>query len=489
MNPIRYRSLMAVLVATAAATLVACGGPSTNLAPGVDKENPAELIQKLEKDVAGARRDQVDLLAPTGFAAAELALTSAREQLAGGNDLLDVYAQIDRCRIELISARDKAELSRLTLAAVIKQRELARAAGAADFADDYTRVENQFLELTRAIEKGHAASAQKRRDRVAAAYDLLELRAIKHRTLGEARKLLAEADRLKTDRIAPKTYQLARKRLDEADAYITANRYKTTEMQQKADEAVFQVRRHLSVAEQCQAISDMVPEAVVLDFESRLHDIAVRLAAPDMRDHIFDVQVENLLGTIDALQYERSTVKTRIGDLQTETANLRTRVSELEGRNSDEVAARERLAAEKRFNEQIETVRTYFEPHQADIYKAQGRLVIRLKTMHFPVGRSDILPENQALLGNVRRAIGAFDSVDLIIEGHTDSTGSEDVNERLSEQRADAVRHYLVANETLPYDRIIALGYGSSRPLVSNSTAKGRAINRRIDLIITPHVQ
>ena len=208
-----------------------------------------------------------------------------------------------------------------------------------------------------------------------------------------------------------------------------------------------------------------------------------------MRDHTFDVQVENLLGTIDAYQYERSTVKTRIGDLQTETANLQARVSELEGHDSDDVSAGERLAAEKRFNEQIETVRTYFEPHQADVYLSQGRLVIRLKAMHFPVGRSEILPENHDLLGKVRRAIGAFDSVDLIIEGHTDSTGSEDVNEHLSEQRADAVRHYLVANETLPYDRIIAVGFGSSRPLVSNKTSKGRAINRRIDLIITPHVR
>ena len=49
-----------------------------------------------------------------------------------------------------------------------------------------------------------------------------------------------------------------------------------------------------------------------------------------------------------------------------------------------------------------------------------------------------------------------------------------------------AVKKYFVANGTLPYDKIIAVGYGSMRPVASNATEKGRAINRRIDVIITP---
>ena len=74
----------------------------------------------------------------------------------------------------------------------------------------------------------------------------------------------------------------------------------------------------------------------------------------------------------------------------------------------------------------------------------------------------------------------------VIVEGHTDSTGTVDVNQLLSEQRADAVREYLIANQTLPADRISAVGYGSERPLASNATGEGRAVNRRIDVIITP---
>ena len=73
-----------------------------------------------------------------------------------------------------------------------------------------------------------------------------------------------------------------------------------------------------------------------------------------------------------------------------------------------------------------------------------------------------------------------------MVEGHTDTTGSVELNMRLSQARADAVREYLIANQTLTPDRISAVGYGADRPLASNATAAGRAINRRIDILIIP---
>ena len=76
-----------------------------------------------------------------------------------------------------------------------------------------------------------------------------------------------------------------------------------------------------------------------------------------------------------------------------------------------------------------------------------------------------------------------------MIEGHTDSTGSDQVNDHLSQQRAESVRDYLVANKTLAKEKIVAIGYGSRRPLASNETKEGRAINRRIDVLISPKPQ
>jgi OOP family OmpA-OmpF porin len=113
-------------------------------------------------------------------------------------------------------------------------------------------------------------------------------------------------------------------------------------------------------------------------------------------------------------------------------------------------------------------------------------LVIRLKAIQFPVGQAIIMPNNYPLLTTVQKAISTFGKPDVVIEGHTDSTGSEALNQQLSQRRAEAVKQYLVYNGTLPGSKIAAVGYGSSRPLASNATVRGRAINRRIDVIIKP---
>jgi outer membrane protein OmpA-like peptidoglycan-associated protein len=112
-----------------------------------------------------------------------------------------------------------------------------------------------------------------------------------------------------------------------------------------------------------------------------------------------------------------------------------------------------------------------------------------LKAIQFPVGKHVIMPSNYSLLNKVQQAIRTFGEPDIVIEGHTDTTGFEVRNEHLSQKRAEAVRSYLVANGTLSMEKITAIGYGSKRPLASNRTAEGRAINRRIDVIITPRPQ
>lgn len=466
-----------------------CGGSKLKVAPVFKTQNPAELIQRLEKDITNARRDQVNVLAPAWFAEAETSLKAARDSLNRGDEAAKLLEHIARGRTQILTARDKSQISRAMLSSVMDNRELARTAGATTLADDYTRVEERFLDLTRAVEKDNLQYVRKNRDRIAEEYRKLEIRAIKIRTIGEIRKMLNRAKRQKTDKIAPQTYAKARKLLQAADEFITQNPHRKEEMQRKANRALFHARRHLEIAGQAKNIEEMAPEPVVLLIESKLYEITAKLSAPDMRDHPFDTQVENILGMITALQFEHSAMIEKANEQQTLTDSLQNRIAALGGKTPAEQAAQQRLIADKRFNELFEKVQATFEPDEAEIYKREGQLVIRLKAIEFPVGRSVIRPQNYPLLSKVQRVIRTFDDVDVIIAGHTDNTGSEEVNEHLSEQRADAVRHYLVANETLAYDKIIAVGYGSTRPLASNKTKKGRSINRRIDLIITPHFE
>ena len=205
-----------------------------------------------------------------------------------------------------------------------------------------------------------------------------------------------------------------------------------------------------------------------------------------MRNEPFEIQVENMVESVSALQADHNFVIQQSKSQEVDISNLEKRIAVLEGETQEERMAKERLAAEKEFNKKFSQIQNYFNSNEAEVYKQSGQLVIRLKAIQFPVGKDIIMPKIYELLSIVQKSIRTFGEPDVVIEGHTDSTGSDQVNEHLSQQRAEAVRQYLVANRTLPYDRIMAVGYGSTRPLASNQTAEGRAVNRRIDVIVKP---
>ena len=120
-------------------------------------------------------------------------------------------------------------------------------------------------------------------------------------------------------------------------------------------------------------------------------------------------------------------------------------------------------------------------PHDA-VISCEAELTDLLKDARseFDSSSAVIDASSNALLDAVAAAVKACPGT-LRIEGHTDSTGPEDENEVLSRNRALAVRNALVAREVDP-ERLIAEGYGASRPVAGNTTPEGRARNRRIEI-------
>jgi len=103
----------------------------------------------------------------------------------------------------------------------------------------------------------------------------------------------------------------------------------------------------------------------------------------------------------------------------------------------------------------------------------------------FASGKYELLPIARSKLDDVTKALQDQGFKAILVEGHTDSRGSAKKNEELSFQRADSVRAYLVSRG-IPSDKIKATGLGSSRPIATNTTAEGRANNRRVELVVTP---
>ena len=99
----------------------------------------------------------------------------------------------------------------------------------------------------------------------------------------------------------------------------------------------------------------------------------------------------------------------------------------------------------------------------------------------FEFGQADIKAAFYPLLDEGAEILKRNPTMKIEIQGHTDNVGSEAFNQRLSENRANAVKEYLIS-KGISADRLKAVGYGESNPIAPNDTEEGRAMNRRVGM-------
>jgi outer membrane protein OmpA-like peptidoglycan-associated protein len=114
-------------------------------------------------------------------------------------------------------------------------------------------------------------------------------------------------------------------------------------------------------------------------------------------------------------------------------------------------------------------------------------LVVNMGDVLFDTGKFNLRPEAREKLAKLSGIVLAHSGLDLEIEGHTDSTGSDDLNQTLSQQRGDAVRGYLV-EQGLAEGTVTAQGFGKTMPIADNDTSAGRQKNRRVEIIVSGEV-
>ena len=112
---------------------------------------------------------------------------------------------------------------------------------------------------------------------------------------------------------------------------------------------------------------------------------------------------------------------------------------------------------------------------------AQRQTRVTLRGVNFELGKAVLLPISREILQDVAQSLVANPTVTVEVAGHTDSTGSRAVNERLSLARAESVKAFLIENGVAA-DRMEVRGYASTQPVASNKTVSGRAENRRVEL-------
>jgi outer membrane protein OmpA-like peptidoglycan-associated protein len=125
---------------------------------------------------------------------------------------------------------------------------------------------------------------------------------------------------------------------------------------------------------------------------------------------------------------------------------------------------------------------------EAEVVRDGDKVYVALPSgILFDLGKDALKPAAKESL--TKAAATLRDSqTNIVIQGHTDSSGSDAVNQPLSERRASRVRDFL-ASQGVPASRMTAVGYGSSRPAVANDSEANRALNRRVQLEISPNAK
>jgi outer membrane protein OmpA-like peptidoglycan-associated protein len=434
-----------------------------------------------EADAAKAAADalEAEWLAPRSYQRGMKEYRDAESALERGRNIDYVRSNAAEAVNHFKTATEAAGLARTAFAQAMKSRQDAANAKAPQLAPElWDQAQRKFKDAIRYLESGNLKSAKRREIESTTFYRDAELVAIKSQYLSETRRLLADADRRRVGRYAPITLGKAKQLLADAERELNENRYDTDLPRSLAKQANYEAKHAIYLSEIVLRVrdKDLSPEQLVLSWEEPMRAVAGAAdVLPDMQDGPqrlaaeLVAYVENLRIDRQRLEQENADNVLRLADMEEE---LRVLDERLGGATVERAALVQRLEAQARIKEQFERVERMFGSEEARVFRQGNTIIMRLVGLEFDSGASQLKPTNFDLLAKVEKAIDVFPRSELIIEGHTDSHGGDDFNQKLSQDRAESVQQYMINAMRIPSYRLIATGYGETRPVASSRTWK-----------------
>lgn len=227
--------------------------------------------------------------------------------------------------------------------------------------------------------------------------------------------------------------------------------------------------------------------AMLIDAESAF---ARAKADPDVikyaAEHLIEAE-ETLRKSAEARTDEEMSSLAYIGNNQVLTA-LEVKnfsLTENELARLREASSQFALRTRERETQQVMARKAQLEQQLAELQaeKTERGMVMTLGDVLFETGKAELMPGAVTMIRRLAQFMQQYQDKRVLIEGHTDSTGSASFNLRLSEDRANAVQSLLLS-EGIPHNRTETIGYGMSRPVATNDTVEGRQRNRRVEIVI-----
>ncbi len=444
------------------------------------------LLTPVEKRLAAARKTKLDILTPQSYERAVKAFEKAKTKLERGKSLESITKALGKASEALAAAEENQKPATITLRNGMEARDDALQIDADQYDERaWAKAEDLFRAAAITLEKGNVGRAENKTADAVSAYRELELRAIKSNYLAEAADLIAKAKDNDVDDHAPKTLAKAERLLAEAETALNSDRYDTDRPRSLAREAKYEAIHSSYIAGVVQQESDdrdTTVEDLIVEWEQPFRQIAGEL------DIVVDLSNGSAQPTNDITQAINN-LKAELRDLGLQLDENNQQLMLAQGQAKEKVALEAQLRRLGETKARFGRIEKTFSPIEAQVLRQGDDVIIRLLGLSFDSGKSVIKPAAFSLLAKVQQAIQVFPDSDIAVEGHTDSFGADEFNQKLSQQRAEAVRFYVVTNMAVDPAAITATGFGESRPIANNESNEGRAKNRRIDLVIKPSIR
>lgn len=470
--------------------LAVAGSPLTakdaQAAAGERAELRATLFGAADAALAAANEARASLLAPRSYAAGAEAYRRAESILESAGGIDAIQRNLSRAEEQFTTAAASARVAGKRFEAALQAREDAASVESERYAaDTWQDGERAMTQAAERLERGRENRAERAAEQARELYRAAELAAIEANYLSDTRSLLETADDLRAGRYAPISYDRARELLADAEQSLREDRYDTDRPRNLAQTAEHNAHHAIYVSRLQQQVNDgdTSLEKILLDWEAAIGKLADQLDVPVYFDDGHEQAVKKMSRAIATLKADIDFLEQANADRDAQIASLQLEVGD-QSQNLERM--NEALARRQRQRERFERVEALFEADEAIVLRQSDSLILRLIGLNFPSGSARLGEQHQDMLVSVERALGEFPEANIVIEGHTDSFGSDASNQELSQARADAVLRYLLDNTPMSPADARALGYGEAQPVANNETPEGRARNRRIDIVIYP---
>ena len=239
-------------------------------------------------------------------------------------------------------------------------------------------------------------------------------------------------------------------------------------------------QKAVQAAEQAQNAEDMQQLGYLAEKKAQTASVVGAMRKTEQDTQMMGRETQDIL-----LQKRDRELKAALADADQAraSAEARARDAEAKARESEQARAQAEQARQTAEAEQAKTAALAKELADLKAQQTNRGLVLTVGDVLFATGRAEVAAGGMRSIDKLAEWLKKNPTRNLLIEGHTDNTGPEDFNMKLSQQRAEAVRDQLVSRG-VGADRITTKGYGPKYPVVANDSASGRQQNRRVEVVV-----